>query len=863
MSEIKLTPEQAEATVNSGGQLLVSAAAGSGKTKVLVERLLKRVDAGLDVDDFLIITYTNAAAAELRGKIMDAIYERLADEPENKRLRREAALCGKAQIETIHSFCSGVIRENAHILGIAPDFRIADENESLLLKQDVLSNMLDELYDSGGAEFFALADTMGAGRDDSALGSVILDTHTKLLSHPDPEKWVDKQIKMLRLDGAEDAGKTVWGRVLMDKARDTAQFWEGRIGAVLSEAAANPDFEKAYGESLRVTLSGIERFKTALEAGTWDEAREASAVSFPRPKNISGFDDLKEVRTQCRKALEKTAELFYDSSEKCLGDMRLTAPAVSSLLKTVLLFENKYSAEKRRRGILDFSDQEHLALKLLVDGETGEPTRTAREISLRFAEIMVDEYQDVNEIQELIFGAVSREGRNIFMVGDVKQSIYRFRLADPTIFLRKYLSFKDAQDAEDGEGRRIILSRNFRSRAEILNAANFVFKNVMSVKFGDMDYTPREYLYPGASYPESSEPPVELYVIDAGSEIEEESQDDKTDVEARFAAGRIRELVGSAMVSDGVGGLRPADFGDIAILMRSPRSRLPKWIAALSEQGIPVAAETSSGFFGEMEVSIALSLMYIIDNPRQDIPLISVLRSPVYGFTSEELARIRLEDQEGDFYSALKKSAGKEEKSALFLKELEDFRRAAPDMTSDELLWHVCGKTGLFAIVSAMPGGEKRRANLMRLFEYARSFESAGYKGLFGFVTYMRRLQEQGETPQPDAGAGAENAVTIMSIHKSKGLEFPIVILADTTRRFNTEDSKKPLLIHPELGVGPKRVDIARRIEYPTIARRAVRAGMLSEGLSEELRVLYVAMTRAKEKLIMLCSFTDAERELA
>ena len=856
---IELTKEQLEAVESSGGQTLVSAAAGSGKTRVLVERLMRRVEAGADVDEFLIITYTNAAAAELRGKILDALMDRVAQDPANTRLRREAGLAGRAKIGTIHSFCASVIRENAHRLRLPPDFRVADEAEAAILRADALEETLEELFDRGEPGFLELADTMGAGRDDRRLGEVLLETHEKLLSHPSPAAWMEAQKRALDLPEGTDAGATPWGRVIMERAGDQAAYWREQFEYLMDEAAADPKVEKGYGESFRATYASLRAFERALE-GSWDEARAAANIDFPTGR-LSGYDDLKAVRTSCREAMKKLGELFWDDSARALADMRAVAPELRALFDAVLLFDKHYSEAKRHRGVLDFADQEHLALELLTDPATGAPTDIAREVAGRFREIMVDEYQDVNAIQEAILTAVSREGRNLFAVGDVKQSIYRFRLADPTIFLRKYRSFKDAGDAAEGEPRRVVLSRNFRSREGILEAVNFVFANTMSEKLGELSYTEREYLYPGAAFPESAEPQVELDVLDLKpGEGEEDDDIDRAVAEAAFAAGRVRELLKCGTVADGEG-TRPVRYGDIAVLMRSPRNEFPKWRQVFARFGIPLTSEQSSNFFAEEEVSLVLSILDLIDNPRQDIPLITALKCPVWGFTAQELGEIRANCREGDFWTALSRSAEGTEKSRRFIEELAGYRRATADMTADELLWHLYRATGLLGVVSAMDGGERRRQNLMLLMEVARQCEGSGYKGLFGFMTWVRRLREQGKGPEGFTRA-AENAVTVMSIHKSKGLEFPVVILAGLTKQFNTVDTRARLLIHPDLGPGPIRTDTERKIEYDTLARRAVAEKLRGELLSEELRVLYVAMTRAREKLIMVASYTDAAREL-
>lgn len=866
--KISFTPDQQKAIENDGGSLLVSAAAGSGKTKVLVERLLRKItdlNKKVNIDNFLVITYTKAAAAELRGKIIDEISKRLAEEPENRHLKKQLNLCYRAGIGTIHSFCTAILRENAQYLGISPDFRVADENESGILKQSALDKVLEKRYETekNGSGFFALVDTMSAGRDDRKLMEIVLDTHSKLQCHPYLQRWIEKEKKLFSDCHSLDAAETPWGKILINKARRTAIYWVGKIKELLAEGETHPDFLKAYGDSLGETLCGLESFNAALDKG-WNEARAKAAIPFPRAKNLSGYEETKNVRKKCQAEMKKTAAIFENSSGELMEDMQAVKPRIDALFDLVTDFDREYAAEKLKRGLLDFSDLEHFAAKLLVQPDTMKPTDIAVGISQRFEEIMVDEYQDVNAVQELIFGAVSKNGQNLFMVGDVKQSIYRFRLADPTIFLEKYRKFKSADEAAEGEERKVILSKNFRSRAGVLEAANYVFKNVMSVEFGEMDYTPAEYLYAGAEYPENDESAVELCVIDMdGYESDDgEEAPQKTEYEAAFAAKRIAELIKNGRVSDGKGGMRRVKYGDIAILMRSVKNKSAQYSAALQSCGIPTSIEKSSGFFETVEISVIVSLLSVIDNPHQDIPLISAMRSPIYGFTADELAEIRVVDKEGDFYSALKKTAETNEKCRRFLDELFEYRSIAPDMPTDKLIWHIYNKTGMLGIMGAMPSGDIRYNNLMRFFKCAGDYEKAGYKGLFQFITYIRKMMENGEELPGEATGGETDAVKIMSIHKSKGLEYPIVFLADTAKKFNRADSMKPLLIHPELGVGAKRLDLDRKIEYPTISRMAVAEKINSEMMAEELRVLYVALTRAKEKLIMLCTYANGEKEL-
>ncbi len=846
MVTIGLTTEQLAAVNSEGGALLVSAAAGSGKTRVLVERLMRKIESGDNIDDFLIITYTNAAASELRGKILDALYAKIAISPDSTRLHRQINLCSRAHIETIHSFCLWLIRKNVNRLELTPDVRVADDGECNIIKRDVLERLLEERYSSEDSEFLALADTMGAGRDDSKLLDITLQTHSKLLSHPDPEKWVQTQLAALELDGVTDIADTIWGKLTLERVKKDVLQICGELEKLLD---TDEDVYKAYGASIETTLADAERFANACDSG-WDAARDAK-IQTPRVKPLKGHEHLKEKRKKYNKMLNDRLAELQDPSLKLLDDMKAVAPIIRAALNLVLDFDKRYSEVKRSRGILDFSDQEHLALKLLRDKSLSIETAEI------FKEILIDEYQDVNSIQEEIFMRLTERG-NVFMVGDVKQSIYRFRLAEPEIFLRKYFSFKDVSEVADGEPRKVVLSKNFRSRAEILNACNYVFRNIMSSELGDIDYTEREFLYAGREdFGEPPEPPVELDIIDApdaSGSSEDEDAPELDELEARFAAKRILQLVGTFPLENGK---RAANFSDIAVLMRSPKNRIGTWLSVFDEYGIPTAVEEKQSFFDEPEVSLVLSLLAIIDNPHQDPALVSVLRSPLFGFTPDELAAIRSSSRDGDFYTALQARADSDTHCGDFLRKLDELRELSPEMSADRFLWHIYNNTSLFAIVA----DETRKRNLMELLSLAVSCESSGFKGLFGFEIFVRRLIETGQVPTVGS-TGNDNAVRFMSIHKSKGLEFPIVILANLTKSFNRQDTMEPLLVHPQLGFGPKVTHLNRKISYSTIARRAIREKLSCEMMSEEMRILYVAMTRASEKLIMLMSYRDADKQI-
>ena len=861
-----LTEEQQAAVDNRGGGLLVSAAAGSGKTRVLVERLLARVEEGADVDRFLVITYTKAAAAELRSRIVEELSDRLALRPTDGHLRRQATLVYKAGISTIHAFCAQLLRECGHLLDLDPDFRLCDEGEAGILMLRALNDVLDRRYEAMDSDFAQLVDTMSAGRDDARLIQIVLDIRGRVQAHPNPAAWLEEQERTFALEGISDPVQTPWGQLLLADAAGQAAYWRRRMEEARDLCERDANLLANYGDSVAQTAQALQQFVEAASQG-WDAARALLPIPFPTVGRKKMVDDpaavelVKAIRTACKKRLEKLEDWFADSGDDLLADLRTVYPAMRGLFALVRDFEEAYAAEKARRGLVDFSDLEHMAVRLLV-GEDGQPTELARQWSTRYDEIMVDEYQDTNEVQNAIFSALSKDGTNLFMVGDVKQSIYRFRLADPTIFLGKYRSFKPYTEAREGEERRVILSRNFRSRPEVLEGCNDLFRAVMSVPFGEMEYSDDQALYPGAPFQPDSTYCVELDALDGDIDGEEGAEKVSRDLlEARFAAHRIRDLLDQNFpVSDGEEGTRPVRPSDMVILLRSPNTVLRHYARALAERDILWEAEGGGDFFGSTEISVALSLLQIVDNPRQDVPLISVLRSPVYGFSADRLAQIRAASPDTDFYAALAADDGEDSKA--FLAELDDLRFGSGDMSSHQLLWHIYDRTNLLGIFGAMEEGETRQGNLLALAELARQFEGAGHKGLFRFLTYLTRLRENGNTLMPPTPGRTGGGVRIMSIHKSKGLEFPVVLLCGLARRLNREDMSRPILFHPKLGVGPKGLDVERGIEYPTLARMAVARQLEREMMAEELRLLYVAMTRAKEKLILSVALTGGGKDL-
>lgn len=866
MAEFKPTPSQKLAIEDRGGELLVSAAAGSGKTRVLTERLMRWItegDAPRSIDNFLIITFSTAAAAELRSRISEELSARAAADPGSKRLRRESALVRRAQIGTIHSFCSALLREYAGRAGIAPDFAIADEDRARELRRLSLETVLEAAYAEAEPGFIQLADTVGAGTDDRRLESLVLELHGKLQSHARPGDWAARQSELFET-GAEDAADTPWGRELLESAADELLWWAGEFDELVRSLAGFEKMGKAYVPSFSETASSL-RGAAKRAAEGWDALREALPIEFPRLGTLRGGGEDPELaerakarREACKKAAKRLEKGFTLPSEQLLRDMRATAPAMRALLKLVGDFDAEYTRRKRRRSLLDFADLEHLAARLLTEPD-GSPTETAREVSRRYAEVMVDEYQDVSLVQDMIIRAVSDSGRRLFMVGDVKQSIYRFRLADPTIFLKKYESYADAPQPE-GVPRRVFLRESFRSRGEVVDAVNAVFGCLMSKGLGEMEYDERARLRAGLEYP-GVVPVPELVAVPLPGADEDEERPDKIEVEAAYAARMMRRLVETgAKISEG-SALRPLGYGDIAVLLRSVNVSGPVWRRVLAREGVPVEAGQSGGFFEAPEVAVIISLLAIIDNPRQDVALISVLRSELFGFTNDELTEIRLMSGEGDFYAALSARAQVSEKARAFLDTLARLRDFARDSELATLIWEIYESLGCMALCSAMRDGEGRRARLLRLFELARSFETTGWRGLRRFLDWLRSMRERGEEPAfPDEDGGG--AVRIMSIHRSKGLEFPVVFIGDTARQFNRSDLRGSVLVHPELGLGPKFTDAARGIEYPTLARRAVANRLERELLSEELRLLYVAMTRARERLFITCAMADPQKTM-
>lgn len=853
----QLTPQQAQAVHDRGGKLLVSAAAGSGKTKVLVDRLMGYLTDPVDpanIDDFLIITYTKAAASELRGKIAAKLSERISEEPENRHLQQQLQRLYMTTISTVHAFCGEILRQFAYRLDISADFRTAEENECAQIRDAVMQQVLDSAYETAGEDldFCAFTDTQGIGRDDRQLPQILLKVYDSARCHLDPDAWLEACERSAGVDGLTDAGQTVWGKYLME---ELFSYLDLQIGAMdrCSCMAANAEGGAAIGVLLNDTIYQLRRLR---ESESWDQVVARKDIDFGTMRFKKDFtdEDLKErikaVRDGCKEGLKRALRPFADTSEQILVDLSRSGAAVRGMVALVRRFAVEYDAVKRCRRILDFSDLEHRALDLLLGSRRSGPTAVAREIGSRYREVMVDEYQDSNAVQDAIYGALTAKDQNCFMVGDVKQSIYQFRLADPGIFLEKYATYVPAVDAKPGQGRKVMLSRNFRSGGAVLAAANCVFERCMSPRVGGLYYGEEEALHEGVPHEPLGEAEVEFHAV----QIRENTYPE----EAAFVARRIKQLLDGAHMVRGKEGLRPIVADDIMILLRSPNSVGEYYRQALEAEGIRCASAGGCDLLQTEEIAVLRSILQAVHNPQLDIPLLAAMASPVFGFTADELAAVRCGRRGGSVYDALCRS--EDEKVVQFLSTLKKFRRQARLETVSKLLEAVFHETRLDSIFGAMIDGQMRLENLQTFFQVAAGYEAAGQKDLGRFLEYLDAMEEKGlVTAAEGSNAGC---VSIMSIHKSKGLEFPVVFLCGLGRQFNQESKRAPVMCHKEMGIGILAADTARRVRYPTIARRAISAKTTADSLSEEIRVLYVAMTRARDRLIMTYSSDNIEKEV-
>ncbi len=852
----QLTPAQYQAVHNRGGMLLVSAAAGSGKTKVLVDRLmdyLTNEENPANLDEFLIITYTKAAAMELRGKIAAKLTQRIAQEPENRHLQRQMQSLFLAQISTVHGFCAAVLKEYAYKIDLPADFRVADETECEEIRNLILKDLMDQAYSDPDAEknFQAFVDSQGVGRNDNAIPDVVQKVYDAARCHLNPEQWLDDCLRHVQLEDAADAADTIWGSYLME---DLFSWLDLQIAA-LSECLQRMNRDEGMEKQAANIAALVEQLKFLRSSTTWDEIYARKAIDFGTLRFTGKkydpvlADRVKGIRKACKDGLDRYLRSFTNDSQQVISDLRGSAGAAKGIVWLVRRFGEAYAAAKRSRHILDFSDLEHNMLTLLLGENRTGRTAAAREIGARFREILVDEYQDSNGVQDAIFSALTADRGNCFMVGDVKQSIYRFRLADPQIFLKKYRDFAGADEAKPGEGRKIMLSHNFRSGPEVISCINDVFRSCMSVQVGGLEYGEAEALREGVPHVPLGDAAAELYVLDV-------ADGESYEKEAVFTAARIREMLSAGTAVRDGDHLRPVTPDDIVILLRSPSTMGEPFSKALERVGIRCAMGSSTGLMDTPEVSTAVALLRTVANPRQDIPLLSVLASPLFGFTADDLAGIRSECREGCIYDALAQSQS--EKAQRFLNILAVLRTDARLKTLTELLQDCFCLTELDGIFGAMPGGKARMENLQIFFQMTADYEQGGVRTLNQFLEYLEASGKQTAVSGSSAGC-----VTLMSIHKSKGLEFPVVFLCGLSHGFNASDQRDQVLCDKDLGLGLAVADNENRVRYAAISKQAIAASIRKESISEELRILYVAMTRAQDRLIMTCTIKDPASALA
>lgn len=870
MGQNKWTPEQQQAISARAGTLLVSAAAGSGKTSVLVQRVMERIAGEEDpcgVDELLVVTFTKAAAAEMKQRIAGRLDALLEESPYDARLQRQKILLDRARISTIHSFCSDLIRENFYRLNISPGFRVATEDEMVVLCGRAAQETVEEGYSNPGGGFTELVELLSSDKDDNRLLETVIRLYQFIRSTAFPEEWLRR---MEAQYGEAQETPSPWEEILLSYAKERLSHARGCIAASIRLAEQDGDVQAAYGPALAEDFSALEYCVRSAGEKDWDGLRKGLGLcAFGRLGTLkkglgSGVrEKIKDWREEAKELTRGLAGYFALSRREALEEVLSQKEAVSALTGLVVDFSRRLDALKAERNILDFSDLEQLALKLLVerDGAGVRKTELAKELSAQFREVMIDEFQDTNEAQEYIFQAVSKDGGNLFLVGDVKQSIYRFRQAMPEIFMEKRRQFPLFQPDAPRYPATVLLGKNFRSREGVTDAVNFIFRQIMSRRIGEIEYNEEEALTAAASYPPSDTPDVHLKILDMT-----QAGDVENDVaQAAEIASVISKMITEQAEIMENGAPRPATYRDFCILLRSAAKHAPVYVRELGKRGIPAWANSQGGFFGTAEVSAMLSLLRSVDNPLQDIPLLAAMMSPVYGFTPDEMAYIRLESRTGPLYLAVQARAERGNAHCeLFLRDLSLFRRLAATMPVDRLLDAIFAQKHVLPVFRVMRDGALREGNLRLLLEYARTYEGAGYQGLNGFLRYIDRLQEQRSDLAPaSAASDAANVVRVVSIHYSKGLEFPVVFLAGCEIKFNRQGLYADLLAHPRAGVGMKRRDPHTAARFNTMAYHAVQLETEKDDRSEQLRVLYVALTRAKEKLYLLAALDRPERKLA
>ncbi len=911
---VQWTEEQLEAIQSKGSNILVAAAAGSGKTAVLVERIIQKLldkENPINIDEMLVATFTNAAAEEMRNRISQALELAIQEDPQSFHLRKQLSLIQRSFISTLHSFCTTVVRQHAYLLDIDPAFRIADEMEIDLIKQAVIDEMFEAAYgasskgDNGASDdeeqmermnqFFHVVDMFSNDRSDIDVETLILSVYTFAMQHPSPKKWLDKVADAYDIPEVFSGEELPWLEILKTEIVDQLEGYRGDLNKAI-QLANGPNGPYHYVEALQADILLIDEMLENINC--WDELY--TLVNSRKLKSLSRKsvdcdevikEEIKQLRDRFRTYWNKMGkDWFARNLAGHIGDLRKLYPSVNRIVQLVLEFKERFKQEKKARGLVDFADLEHFCLEILTekqqDGDQIIPSSIAMFYQKQFKEVLVDEYQDINLVQETILRMVSDQtgNGNMFMVGDVKQSIYRFRHAEPSLFIEKYNRY----EKDPSLGMRIDLASNFRSRQTVLQGANFIFKQIFDEAVGNIAYDEKAALqYGNKGYDDLPihDPEIEVVVIDKEGDSEQSNYDDVDDgeekvedlltiqMEARLYAEKIKHWIGNKnniprqIFDKDLQQMRDIQYRDIVILLRS-LTGLSTIMEELKKQGIPVYVEMKTGYFSAMEIQVMVNMLKVIDNPYQDIPLASILRSPIVGLNEEQLANVRLMNQKGTFYEALMLFAKTEQDGSelvsSFLKQLSEFREMAKSDSVSALIWEIFQETGYYDFVGGIPGGRQRQANLRALYDRARSYEATSFRGLFRFLRFIERMQEQRkDLGEARALSEQEDVVRIMTIHKSKGLEFPVVMIGGMNKQFNFSDVRNKYMLDKDIGFATKFIDPEKQIMYSTLYFLALKEVSIQHLLSEEMRVLYVAMTRAREKLVMIGTVANFADQLS
>ncbi|GAA0454736.1 helicase-exonuclease AddAB subunit AddA [Alkalibacillus silvisoli] len=894
---MKWTEEQALAIYEGGKDILVSAAAGSGKTAVLVERIIQKMldeDDPFNIDEMLVATFTNAAAQEMKTRVGQALEKALDENPNSHHLKKQIALLQQANISTLHSFCMNVVRKHSYQLDLDPSFRILDQVESEMLKKDVIQDVFEHWYGKDGDEqdqFFRFVDSFSNDRNDEQVEELVLKVHEFALQNPKPFEWLDELIAMYDVGEDTPLDDLKWmphARADIKEVLEAAMF---DVNQAL-DVAQDVDGPAHYVEALEQDKEQVQQVIEAIGA-PWTGLRDRVLTNkkfqaLSRKKyecDPELQNQVKAIRERYKKKFTDMAGSWFDREPASfVKDLRKLKPHVEQLVTIVKEFHERLEVKKREQGALEFADLEHYSLDVLLAEEATmddlAPSDVAKQYQKQFREVLIDEYQDTNLVQETILQLLTGEEKSghLFMVGDVKQSIYGFRHAEPSLFMNKYKQFQ----AEKEPSMRIDLARNFRSRHEVLSSTNYIFRQLLDEQVGEMEYEKdAELIYSNQIYETLTDTDVdtELHILSREDEEEPPESDEwkyleKAQIEARAYAKKIQSWVGTDdsepmyMIDKETERKRPVKYSDIVILMRS-KTWFGTVVEELKQLGIPVYADLSEGYLEAIEVQVMLNVLKAIDNPKQDIPLASVLKSPIVGLNEDELAQIRLHGRKESFDVAVRNYMKAGENGDLvrrlerFFTMFEKWRHEAKYGALSQLIWQIYRETGYYEFVGGTPGGKQRQANLRALYDRARSYERSSYRGLFRFLRFIEKMEERGDDLAAARALGEqEDVVRLMSVHTSKGLEFPLVILGAADKDFNTQDYKKRYLLHKDLGFGAKYMDVDNRIMYKTFPFEAMSVAMKREMLAEEMRVLYVALTRAKEKLVVMGTVNDYSKRV-